>query len=67
MNKATLNLEEHRCTKCGRVFYIDAVDRRPLNLDLGCPHGCDGGSERMRGVIAESRLRLGGGTYDRHI
>jgi len=51
MNQITL--EEYRCRKCGRLFYIDGMDRHPLNMDSGCPHGCDDGSERMRDIVAE--------------
>jgi len=64
MNQPTLNLEEYRCRKCGRMFYIDAVDRHPLNLDFGCPHGCDDGSERMRDIVAEIKEAVDGRVND---
>ena len=64
MNQPTLNLEEYRCRKCGRVFYIDAVDRHPLNLDFGCPHGCDDGSERMQDIVVETKEAVDGRVSD---
>ena len=57
MNQVTL--EEYRCRKCGRLFYIDAVDHHPLNLDFGCPHGCDDGSEPLRAIVAEIKEAAG--------
>jgi len=64
MNQATLNLEEYRCRKCRRLFYIDAADCHPLNLDFGCPHGCDDESERMRGIVAEMKEAMDGRVND---
>ena len=64
MNHTTLNLEEYRCRKCGRVFYIDAMDRHPLNMDFGCPHGCDDGSERMRAIVVGLKEALDGRVSD---
>jgi len=65
MNQATL--EEYRCRKCGRLFYIDGMDRHPLNMDFGCPHGCDDGSERMRDIVAEIKETADGRVNDFHI
>ena len=59
-----INLEEYRCRKCGRLFYIDAVDRHPLNMDFGCPHGCDDGSERMRDIVTEIKETADGRVND---
>ena len=64
MNHETLNLEEYRCKKCDRVFYIDAMDRHPLNMDFGCPHGCDDGSEHMRDIVAEIQEGVDGDVND---
>lgn len=47
MNSTMLNLEEYRCRKCNRVFYIDATQRHPLDLDFGCPYGCDDNGEPL--------------------
>jgi hypothetical protein len=52
MNQETLNLEEYRCRKCGRLFCIDAAERHPLAVDFGCPYGCDDNGERIRGITA---------------
>jgi len=62
MNQITL--EQYRCRKCGRVFYVDAADRHTLNLDFGCPHGCDDGSERMRAIVAEIKEAVDGRVND---
>ncbi len=62
MNQSTL--EEYRCRKCGRLFYINAVDRHPLNMDFGCPHGCDDGSKRMRDIVAEIKETADGRVND---
>ncbi len=51
MNTKTLNLKEYRCRKCGRLFYIDAVERRPFDLDFGCPYGCDDNGEHIRVIV----------------
>jgi len=64
MNQPTLNLEEYRCRKCRRLFYIDATDRHPLNMDFGCPHGCDDGSERVRDIVAEIKEAVDGRVND---
>lgn len=53
MNQETMNLEEYRCRKCGRLFWIDAAERHPLDLDFGCPYGCDGDGDRIRSMTAE--------------
>ena len=53
MNEATLNLDKYRCRKCGRLFYIDAVERSDLDLDFGCPYGCDDNGRHMGKVRAE--------------
>lgn len=36
-----ITMEEYRCRRCGQVFYIDAAERSALDLDFGCPYGCD--------------------------
>ena len=64
MNRATLNLEEYRCTKCGRVFYIDAVQRHPLDLDFGCPYGCDDSGEHERDIVAQIQETTDGRVRD---
>jgi hypothetical protein len=51
----TFNLEEYRCRKCRRLLYVNAVERSSLDIDFGCPYGCDDNGERLRGVVAEVR------------
>ena len=48
--RATLNLEQYRCRRCGRLFYINAMDRRDLDLDFGCPYGCDDNGRHVRDI-----------------
>jgi len=51
MNKVTL--EQYRCRKYGRLFYINASQRHPLDIDFGCPHGCDDNGRYVGAVRAE--------------
>ena len=34
-------IEDYQCGTCGRVFYIDPRERTALDLEFGCPYGCD--------------------------
>lgn len=54
MNQITL--EEYRCRKCHRLFYIDPVERHPLDLDFGCPYGCDDNGDRFGEIRAERNV-----------
>jgi DNA-directed RNA polymerase subunit RPC12/RpoP len=49
----TLNLEQYRCQRCGRLFYINARDRRDLDLDFGCPYGCADNGRHMQDIRTE--------------
>ncbi len=51
--RATLNLEQYRCLRCGRLFYINGMDRSSLDLDLSCPYGCDGSGKHTRDISTE--------------
>jgi hypothetical protein len=42
-----LQLEQYRCRKCDRLFYIESGDRAGLEWDFGCPFGCDDNGEYM--------------------
>jgi hypothetical protein len=54
MNQEPLNLEQYRCRKCGRLFCIKAGERHPLDVDFGCPYGCDDNGERIWGTGIEA-------------
>ncbi len=44
MNKLvreTLSLEQYQCQSCKRSFYINGIERSKLDLDFGCPYGCE--------------------------
>ena len=34
-------IEEYQCGTCGRAFYIDPRERTALDIEFGCPYGCD--------------------------
>jgi len=34
-------LDQYKCRKCGRFFYVDENKRTEYDLDFGCPYGCD--------------------------
>jgi len=51
--RKTLNLEQYQCRKCGRLFYINMMDRSSLDLDFACPYGFDGYGEYVRDIKTE--------------
>jgi len=50
MNQVTL--EKYRCRQCGRFFYVHAAERHGLDLDFGCPYGCDDNGDRVGEINA---------------
>ena len=48
--RKTLQLEQYQCRKCGRLFYINRMDKSSLDLDFGCPYGCDDNGRHVRDV-----------------
>jgi len=50
-----LDLEQYRCRRCGRLFYINRMDRSGLDLGFGCPFGCDDNGRHIRDLHAEVR------------
>jgi len=53
--RKSLNLEEYQCRSCKRSFYIDVMDISSLDLDLGCPYGCDASGKHIRDINTEIR------------
>lgn len=51
--RTTLNLGQYQCRRCGRLFYISGMDRSSLDLDFGCPYGCDDNGEHVRDLRTE--------------
>ncbi len=51
--RTTLHLEQYRCQRCGRLFYINALDRTDLDLDFGCPYGCDDNGRHVQDIRTE--------------
>jgi len=46
--RTTLNLEQYQCRRCRRLFYVNEMDRSYLDIDFGCPYGCDDNGEHIR-------------------
>jgi len=59
--RTTLNLEQYRCQRCGRLFYINEMDRSDLDLDFGCPYGCDDNGRHIRDIKAQVKGVTDGG------
>jgi DNA-directed RNA polymerase subunit RPC12/RpoP len=55
-----LTLEQYRCLRCGRLFYIHAADRRGMDRDFGCPYGCDDNGGRVEDIRTEVKGVRGG-------
>lgn len=53
--RTTLNLEQYQCRRCRRCFYINGLDRGELDLDFGCPFGCDDDGRHIRDLRTEVR------------
>jgi hypothetical protein len=37
----TIQIEQYRCRRCNRRFYVNSGERSEFDLDFGCPYGCD--------------------------
>jgi hypothetical protein len=48
-----LNLQQYQCRKCKRFFFIQSTERNSLDLDFGCPHGCDDNGRLVRNIKTE--------------
>ena len=48
-----MKLEQYRCRSCKRLFYINPMDRSSLDLDFGCPYGCDDSGKHVRDISIE--------------
>ena len=56
-----LNLEQYQCRSCKRFFYINVMDRSSLDLDFGCPYGCDDSGMYIRDIRAEVKKTVKAG------
>ena len=52
----TLKLDQYQCQTCGRFFYINELDKSDLDLDFGCPYGCDNAGEFITKLNLEIKL-----------
>lgn len=48
--RLTLELGQYQCRNCGRLFYINKMDKSDLDIDFGCPYGCDDNGEHVRNL-----------------
>jgi hypothetical protein len=48
-----LELEQHQCRRCGRLFCVNAPERSSLNLDFTCPYGCDDNGRHVQDIRVE--------------
>jgi len=53
-------LEQYRCRKCGRDFYINKTDEETWHPDFGCAFGCDDNGRHIRDIRIETK-DVGGG------
>ncbi len=65
-------VERYRCRACGRAFYVEVAERSPLDLDFGCPYGCDdngeaGGTASVQPIEVESSRAADGKIRDHRI
>lgn len=51
--RKTLEIEQHQCRSCGRLFYINTMDKSWLDLDFGCPYGCGDNGRHVRDIKTE--------------
>ena len=51
--RTTLVLEQYQCRRCGRLFYINTMDRSSMDFDFGCPYGCDDNGRHVRDIKTE--------------
>jgi len=52
--KNTLN--QYKCRKCGRYFYINENEHTKYDIDFECPYGCDDNGIFIEKVYAVSSL-----------
>lgn len=51
----SLQLEEYRCRRCSRSFYLGSGERGSLEFDFGCPYGCDDDGRHVRRISVEAK------------
>ena len=57
--RTTLVLEQYQCRRCGRLFYINTMDRSSMDFDFGCPYGCDDSGRHVRDIKTGEVIRMG--------
>lgn len=44
-------LDQYKCRKCWRYFYINENERTEYDIDFGCPYGCDDNGMFIKKVL----------------
>ncbi len=49
------HLIQYECETCGRYFYVKEGDKSELDIEFGCPFGCDDAGKPVRNIIFETK------------
>jgi hypothetical protein len=49
------HLIQYECETCGRYFYVKEGDKSELDIEFGCPFGCDCAGKPVRKIIFETK------------
>ncbi len=49
------HLIQYECETCGRYFYVKEGDKSELDIEFGCPFGCDDAGKPVRKIIFETK------------
>jgi hypothetical protein len=49
------HLIQYECETCGRYFYVKEGDKSELDIEFGCPFGCDDAGKPARKIIFETK------------
>lgn len=53
LTRTTLELLQFECLTCGRLFYINRLDKNSVNASFGCPFGCDDDGKFKRVICTQ--------------
>ena len=64
--KPQLHINQYQCQRCGRFFYISMNDKSDLDIEFGCPFGCDDAGKHTRDFICsiEQKYVINGDTNE---
>jgi hypothetical protein len=49
------HLIQYECETCGRYFYVKESDKSELDIEFGCPSGCDDAGKPVRKIVFETK------------